>query len=465
MTRRRATGKAGWTLPTQHPGSTHTLLAPDSDGTQAALGTVRRTLLPGGLRVITEQIPTVRSVSVGVWAGVGSRDESASLAGATHYLEHLLFKRTARRDARAIAAEIDQVGGELNGFTTKELTCYYARVVDDALPVALDVLLDMVTGSLVTNDDVEAERDVVLEEIAMNDDDPGDTVHEMFTQGLWAPHPVGRPVLGTAESIEAMRPDQLRRWYRARYTPSSLVVAAAGNLEHTDVVRLVRQANVLGSLGAPDDARPAPPRSAAALGGLRLVASSGVAVRTRPTEQANVVLGYPGLPRDERRWPLAVLSSVLGDGSSSRLFQSVREQRGLAYSVYSFFASLADAGAFGVYVGCNPDKVGATLEVIAGEITGLRTGGIAEDELARAKGQLRGSLVLGLEDTGSRMTRLAKAELLSGELPSQSEVLRRIEAVTADEVNQLAEELFTHQASLAVVGPFDDDAPFHEALR
>lgn len=464
MTRRRTSGgAAGWALPAQQPGSTRTLLPADGDEFETALGTVRRTVLPGGLRVITEQIPTVRSVSIGVWAGVGSRDESPSLAGATHYLEHMLFKRTARRDARAIATEIDHVGGELNGFTTKELTCYYARVVDDALPVALDVLLDMVTGSLVTDADVDAERDVVLEEIAMNDDDPGDTVHEMFTQGLWASHPVGRPVLGTTESIEAMEPEQLRRWYRTRYVPSSLVVAAAGNLEHTAFVRLVRAANATGSLGSTHDVRPAPPR--AALGGSRPAVSSGVALRTRPTEQANLVLGYPGLPRDERRWPLAVLSSILGDGSSSRLFQSVRERRGLAYAVYSFFSSLADAGAFGVYVGCHPDKVAETLEVIAEEVAAMRTTGISQDELARAKGQLRGSLVLGLEDTGSRMTRLAKAELLSGELPAQSEVLRRIDAVTTQEVTSLAAELFSRPASLAVVGPFDDATPFYEAVR
>ena len=457
MTRRRVGAGAGWALPVQHPGTTHTLLSPAGEGIDQAIGTVRRTVLPGGLRVITEQLPTVRSVSLGVWAGVGSRDETPALAGATHFLEHLLFKRTARRDAAAIAAEIDEVGGELNGFTTKELTCYYARVVDEDLPVALDVLLDMVTASLVTDDDVVAERSVVLEEIAMNDDDPTDTVHELFTQGMWAPHPVGRPVLGTVESIEAMAGHQLRRWYKSRYVPSTLVIAAAGNLDHNTLVRLVRQAIAQGSLVVADDAHPAPPRTSVPES-VRVPAASAVTLSHRPNEQANVVLGVPGLPRDERRWPLAVLSSVLGDGTSSRLFQSVREERGLAYSVYSFFSSMADAGSFGVYVGCQPAKTEEALGVIRAELDSMRVDGITPAELSRAKGQLRGSLVLGLEDTSSRMSRLAKAELLSGELPSLSEVLRRIDAVTADDVHALADELFAHPLSLAVVGPYADEA-------
>ncbi len=463
MSRRRGGAGSGWSLPVQHPGTTHTLLSPAGEGIDQAIGTVRRTVLPGGLRVITEQLPTVRSVSLGVWAGVGSRDETPALAGATHFLEHLLFKRTARRDAAAIAAEIDEVGGELNGFTTKELTCYYARVVDEDLPTALDVLLDMVTASLVTDDDVDAERPVVLEEIAMNDDDPGDTVHELFSQAMWAPHPVGRPVLGTVESIETMPAHQLRLWYRTRYVPQNLVIAAAGNLEHNTLVRLVRQAIAQGTLAVSEDAHPAPARTAVPEGA-RVPTLSSVTVQQRPTEQANVVVGVPGLPRDERRWPLAVLSSVLGDGSSSRLFQSVREERGLAYSVYSFFTSLADAGSFGVYVGCQPAKAPEALGLIRAEIESVRAAGITEAELARAKGQLRGSLVLGLEDTSSRMSRLAKAELLSGELPSLSEVLRRIDTVTADQVHQLAEELFSHQLSLSVVGPFDDDSALRSAV-
>jgi len=297
----------------------------------------------------------------------------------------------------------------------------------------------------------------------MTDDDPGDSVHELFSQSMWSPHPIGRPVLGTVASIEHIPAHQLRLWYRTRYLPPNLVIAAAGNLEHTALVRLVRQATAQGTLAVTVDAHPAPPRVALPAGP-RVSAAPGVNLQHRSTEQANVVAGVPGLPRDERRWPLAVLSSVLGDGSSSRLFQSVREQRGLAYSVYSFFASLADAGSFGVYVGCQPAKVDEALGVIRAELDAVRADGITAAELARAKGQLRGALVLGLEDTSSRMSRLAKAELLSGELPSLSEVLRRIDAVTADEVHGLAEDLFSHPLSLAAVGPFDDDASLREAV-
>jgi predicted Zn-dependent peptidase len=463
VTSRRAGSPAGWALPVQHPGTTHTLLSPQDAGIDQALGTVRRTVLPGGVRVITEKLATVRSVSVGVWAGVGSRDETPALAGATHYLEHLLFKRTARRDALAIAAEIDAVGGELNGFTTKELTCYYARVVDEDVPVALDVLLDMVTSSLVTDDDVDAERHVVLEEIAMNADDPADSAHELFTQSMWGSSPVGRPVLGTAASIEALRPHQLRRWYRTRYTAPHLVVAAAGNLEHTALVRLVRASLAAAGLDAGDDSRPAPPRTAAG-STRRPRPRHGVHVIDRPAEQANVVVGVPGLPRDDRRWALALLSSVLGDGSSSRLFQSVREQRGLAYAVNSYFSSFADVGEFGVYVGCQPAKVGEVVGLVGAEMRAVAEHGITPLELARAKGQLRGGLVLGLEDTGARMTRLAKADLLSGELPSLSEVLRRIDTVTADEVHALAAELFAEPVSVAVVGPCDDDTVIRAAV-
>jgi predicted Zn-dependent peptidase len=462
VTARRGSTAAGWAIPAQHPGTTHTLLSPQQ-GIDQSLGTVRRTVLPGGVRVITEHLPTVRSASVGVWAGVGSRDESPALAGATHYLEHLLFKRTARRDALAIAAEMDAVGGELNGFTTKELTCYYARVVDQDVPLAVDVLLDMVTSSVVSDGDVEAERSVVLEEIAMNADDPADCAHEMFSQQMWGISPVGRPVLGTQRSIEAITPVQLRRWYRSRYVGPNLVVAAAGNIEHKALVRLVRQGLGSGNLRLDDEARPAPPRSASTPSS-RSRPRHGVLLDERSTEQANVVLGVPGLPRDDRRWTLAVLSSVLGDGSSSRLFQAVREQRGLAYSVNSFFTSLADVGELGVYVGCQPGKVDDAVGVIRAEIEAFVADGITPAELARAKGQLRGSLVLGLEDTGSRMTRLAKADLLTGELPSLSEVLRRIDAVTTDDVGSLAAHLLDEPLSLAVVGPFDDAARFTSAL-
>src|SRR5689334_21494366 len=293
---------------------------------------ISRTVLPGGLRVVTESLPTVRSAAFGIWAGVGSRDEGPDHAGATHYLEHLLFKGTSRRTALEISAAMDAVGGELNAFTGKEYTCYYARVLDADLPLAIDVLSDMVTSSTIESKDVDAERGVILEEIAMNEDDPSDTVHEAFVRQLFGDTPLGRPILGTVDSINGITRDQITEHYRARYTPDHLVVAAAGRLDHDAVVQHAEQAfgHVLD--GA---AQPAAPRLAgtpASLGEGR-----GVRLVSRGIEQANLVLGCAALSRtDERRFSLGVLNAALGGGMSSRLFQEVRENRGLAYSVYSF---------------------------------------------------------------------------------------------------------------------------------
>src|SRR6266702_1449743 len=310
--------------------------------------TVTRTVLPGGLRVITESLPAVRSAAFGIWAGVGSRDEGSAHFGATHYLEHLLFKGTRKRTALEISAAMDAVGGEMNAFTAKEYTCYYARVLDADLPLAIDVLSDMVTDSLIEPRDVDAERNVILEEIAMNDDEPSDTVHEAFTSRLFGDTPLGRPILGTVDSINAITRDQIFEHYEARYTPKHLVVAAAGNLAHDTVVDLVRQ-----SFGPALDraSEPARPR----LNGSPRPGEAGVGTKliSRGIEQANLVLGCEALARtDERRFALGVLNAAFGGGMSSRLFQEVREKRGLAYSVYSFSGQHADTGMWGIYVGC-----------------------------------------------------------------------------------------------------------------
>ena len=438
----------------QRPGTTRTLLRED-DGTLT-----RRTVLPGGLRVLTEAVPGVRSVAFGIWVGVGSRDESPSLSGATHYLEHLLFKGTWRRGALDISAAIDAVGGELNAFTAKEYTCYYARVLDEDLPLAVDVVSDMVTSSVVASSDVAAERDVVLEEIAMHDDDPGDTVHDVFAGRLWGDSPLGRPILGTVESIGSLSRTSLHGYYRRRYRSPRIVVAAAGSLDHARVVALVRSA--FGAAGfLDDDAEPAPPR----VGGRAPRAYGGVHLLERRTEQANLVLGVPGVSRtDPRRFALGVLNGALGGGMSSRLFQEVREKRGLAYSVYSYASQYADAGLLGVYVGCLPRKVDQVLDVCRDELGAVAARGITDEELARGKGQLRGALVLGLEDTGSRMSRIAKADLVYGELPGVGELLRRIDAVTLDDVRAVAADLLGRQPSLAVIGPFDDASRFDRAV-
>jgi predicted Zn-dependent peptidase len=419
---------------------------------------VSRTVLPGGLRVVTEFLPAVRSVALGIWVGVGSRDEDEAHAGATHYLEHLLFKGTKRRTALELSSEMDAVGGEMNAFTAKEYTCYYARVLDADLPLAVDVLSDMVTSSLIAPKDVDAERNVVLEEIAMNEDDPTDTVHEAFTAKLFGDTPLGHPILGTTDSIKRITRDQIFEHYQARYTSEHLVVAAAGNLDHDTVVELVRQA--FGDVLAPRaTAEPAPARLAGDQRGSQ--AGVGTTLISRGIEQANLVLGCEALARtDDRRFALGVLNAAFGGGMSSRLFQEVREKRGLAYSVYSFAGQHADTGMWGIYVGCLPSKADEVLAICAEEITRVVEGGLTDAELARGKGQLRGSIVLGLEDPSSRMSRLGKSELVYPRLEPVEEVLASIDAVTHDDIRAVAVDILTRPKALAVVGPFDDASAF-----
>src|SRR6204780_5121693 len=419
---------------------------------------VQRTVRAGGLGVITESLPAVRSAALGIWAGVGSGGEGLEHAGATHYLEHLLFKGTGRRTALEISSAMDAVGGEMNAFTAKEYTCYYARVLDSDLPLAVDILSDMITSSLITPKDVDAERDVVLEEIAMNEDDPSDTAHEAFTAKLFGDTPLGRPILGTTDSINAITRDQIFEHYRARYSPEHLVVAAAGNLDHDTVVELVRQAfgAVLATRAA---AEPAPAR----LAGDQPVsqAGAGTTLVSRSIEQANLVLGCEALARtDDRRLALGALKAAFGGGMSSRLFQEVREKRGLAYSVYSFAGQHADTGMWGIYVGCLPAKADEVLAICAEEIGKLVDHGLTDAELARGKGQVRGSIVLGLEDPSSRMSRLGKSELVYPRLEPVEEVLASIDAVTHDDIRAVAADILTRPKALAVVGPFDDASAF-----
>ncbi|MEV4702693.1 pitrilysin family protein [Actinoplanes sp. NPDC049316] len=415
---------------------------------------VRKTVLPSGLRIITEAIPTTRSASLGVWVGVGSRDETPALSGASHFLEHLLFKGTEKRSALDISAEIEAVGGETNAFTTKEYTCYYARVLDADLPLAVDVICDAVANSVLAPADVETERGVILEEIAMHDDEPGDEVHDVFTEALFgADTPLGRLISGTEATISPMTRTQINRFYRSRYKAPQIVITAAGNLEHGKVVRLIRRAlagTPLDTPGEPAALRPVTRHK---------VKPPTTAVRHRDTEQAHLVLGCEGIGRlDERRFALGVLNNVLGGGMSSRLFQEIREKRGLAYSVYSYGSQYSDAGVFAVYAGCAPGKAEEVLALIRAELATVAAEGITAAELARGKGMVKGSYVLGLEDTGSRMSRLAKSELLYGDLMSVDELLAEVDAVTLDDVNKLAADLFAKPMSLAVVGPFDDGA-------
>jgi len=414
--------------------------------------TVRRSVLPGGVRVLTEAVPGLRSVSVGAWVGVGSRDERDGHHGATHFLEHLLFKGTPRRSALDIAEAFDAVGGEANAATGKESTCYYARVLDADLPMAVDVIADMVTSAELDPAELETERGVILEELAMNDDDPSDVAHERFATAVLGEHPLGRPIGGTPDTIKAVPREAVWDHYREHYRSAGLVVTAAGSVDHDALCAQVLDAVVAGGWSVQEGVAPVARRRTddawAPATGTELVVP-------RPTEQANVILGGVGLTStDERRYALSVLGAVLGGGMSSRLFQEVRERRGLAYSVYSFSSGHADTGLFGLYAGCAPGKVEEVERLMVAEWERLASEPMTPGELARSIGQLSGGLVLGMEDSGSRMNRLGKAELVQGELTSLSESLERIRAVTAAEVTELAAELLARPRSVVRVGPF-----------
>ena len=419
---------------------------------------VRRSVLPGGVRVLTEAMPGQRSATIGFWVGVGSRDEAPGQHGSTHFLEHLLFKGTRRRTAMEIASAFDEVGGESNAATAKESTCYFARVLDTDLPMAIDVIADMITGAVLDPQEMEQERDVILEEIAMDSDDPTDVAHENFVAAVLGTHPLGRPIGGTPDAIRAVARDSVWDHYRRYYRPDELVITAAGGLDHDVVCGLVVDA--LHSAGWSLEADAAPvqrrPTDRAAITG-----TAGLHVVKRPVEQANIIMGCPTIvATDARRFVMSVLNAVLGGGMSSRLFQEVREKRGLVYSTYSFASSYADAGYFGMYAGCTPSKVRQVLELLGAELDKLAEGGISDEELRKAVGQLCGGIVLALEDTGSRMSRLGRAELVSGEYQDIDETLRQIKAVTAADVQQLARELAAAPRTITVVGPFEETETF-----
>ncbi|MEV2226123.1 M16 family metallopeptidase [Nocardia vinacea] len=421
---------------------------------------VRRTVLPGGLRVVTEHVPGVRSASIGVWVGVGSRDEGPTVAGAAHFLEHLLFKATPTRSALDIAQAMDAVGGELNAFTAKEQTCYYAHVLDEDLPLAVDMVSDVVLNGLCRAEDVDVERQVVLEEIAMRDDDPEDLVGDAFLSALFGDHPIGRPVIGSIETIEAMNAAQLRGFHLRRYRPDRMVVAVAGNVEHDHTVELVHRAF------APrldPTAEPARRRE----GRFRPHSAPELHWNHRDSEQAHLAFGVRAFGRHEgeRRWPLSVLNTVVGGGLSSRLFQRIREERGLAYSVYSSVDTFADTGAFSVYIGCQPENLGKVATLARGVLEEIAANGITDAECARAKGSLRGGLVLGLEDSASRMNRIGRSELSYGNHRSVSETLTRIDAVTTDEVSAIARTLLARPFAASVAGPYRRTRDLPAAVR
>jgi predicted Zn-dependent peptidase len=406
-----------------------------------------RTTLDSGVTVVTEHMAEVRSVSVGFWFDVGSRDEPDDLAGTSHFLEHLLFKGTETRSAKDIADIFDAVGGDLNAFTSKEYTCYYARVLDDDLPMATEVLSDMLTRSTIDAGEFESERKVILEEIAMHEDAPDELVHDLFFRSVWKEHALARPVLGYNETISGVERDRVASYWQNRYSPENLVVAAAGSVDHDALTERVE------ALFAKREGRtlrdgPSP-------------VMRGVAeVHKRPTEQAHIVFGTEGVARDDDdRHALAVIDTVLGGGMSSRLFQEIREKRGLAYSVFSYRLMFADTGAFAVYAGTTPHNAETVMDIVRGEIASIVSDGITEAELERAKGHLKGSLVLSSEDPGSRMNRLGRQQITTGEILSVDDMIERFEGVGMDEVRRVAARVLgSGRYSVTVLGPFEEGA-------
>jgi predicted Zn-dependent peptidase len=408
-----------------------------------------RTSLDSGIRVLTEKMPSVRSVAFGAWVGAGSRDEQPELSGATHFLEHLLFKGTPSRTAQEIAESFDAVGGDVNAFTAKEFTCFYARTLDEDLDMSIEVIADMIQNSLIRSEDVDAERQVVLEEISMHEDAPDDIVHDLFTETIWGDHPLGRRVQGRSETIEAMDREEVDAYWRLHYKPGNLVIAAAGSLEHDHVVEGVQKAFKNAPAGPQR-----PPRS----GDEAPPFHGRTHVLKRPTEQAHIVYGGAGVSRnDPRRWAVGVLNLVLGGGMSSRLFQEIREKRGLVYSVYSGHSSFAESGLLTVYAATGPERIEEVLTLIRREISSVLDSGITQVELDRGKGALKGGIVLGLEDTSSRMSRLGKGELCHGEILTPDEMIARIDALALEDIQTAAQETLGAQPwALSIVGPAGD---------
>ena len=424
--------------------------------------TVRRTVLASGLRIVTEEIPTVRSAAFGIWVNVGSRDESLKVAGASHFLEHLLFKGTKRRSALEISSSIEAVGGEMNAFTSKEYTCFYARVIDKDLPLAIDVISDLITSSLGKSSDVEAERKVVLEEISMRDDDPADLVHELFAETFYGDTTLGRSILGTTKSIKSLSRTAVFNYYKKRYLPEDIVVAVAGNIRHQQVVDQIIAAlsrdEFLDRTEKKFNLRPSQE--------FNRKPKRNVGLINRKTEQAHIVLGMPGVNRDDkRRFAMGVLSAALGGGMSSRLFQEIREKRGLAYSVYSYAQQFAGSGFLALYAGSTPSKAVEVIKIMRGVLEDVASNGLTSEELIKAQGAVSGSLVLGQEDTGSRMSRIGKSELIYGQVLSFDEILREISAVDSAAIAKLASEVLGSAPSLAIVGPFAKRSIFEKAMK
>jgi predicted Zn-dependent peptidase len=402
-----------------------------------------RDVLDNGLRLITESMPHVRSVTIGVWLTRGSRHESDERSGIAHFVEHMLFKGTDTRTAEDIAQSIDSIGGQLDAFTAKEYASYYIKVLDEHLPLAVDLLSDIVLRPAFVADEIEREKKVILEEIKMVEDTPDDLVHELFTQYFWEGHPLGRPILGSKETVEALTRDALREYFAGAYVGSNIIISAAGNFEHAQVRELVESA--FGGVVAQGEP----------LNGTPPAVMSPAITKTKELEQSHICLGTSCYPqKHDDRYVTYILNTVLGGSMSSRLFQNVREKRGLAYSVFSGISAYRDAGNLTIYAGCANDAVEEVVDLCVAELRGLKQAPVSDSELRRAKDHLKGSLMLSLENTASRMSHLARQEIYFERHFGLDETLAGVESVTAQDVQRVADDLFSNGALAAtVVGP------------
>lgn len=404
---------------------------------------MKKTQLKNGLRVVMEKIPTCRSVSFGIWVKTGSRNESPERGGISHFIEHMLFKGTERYSAKDIAEQFDAIGGNVNAFTSKEYTCYYAKVLDEHLPIAVDVLSDMFFRSLFDAEELRKEKNVIVEEISMYEDTPDDMVHDLVSQAAYGVHPLALPILGTEEQLRAMESEHLREYMREHYTIENTVISVAGNIDDQVIELLEKYFGDFSNRG-----NSSPLAAPDFLGELKF--------HRKKTEQNHICLSFPGLPvGDDKQYAMVLLNNAIGGGMSSRLFQEIREKRGLAYSVYSYHSSHADSGLFTVYAGTAPRQTKEVLDLTKEILHDVSVNGITASELGKGKEQLKGSLILSLESTGSRMNRLGKNELMLGRHYSLDEMIARIEAVTMDDVNQVLKGMFSQPFSLAMVGSSD----------
>jgi predicted Zn-dependent peptidase len=405
-----------------------------------------REVLPSGLRLVTEQMPHVRSVSIGVWLTRGSRHEPGEQNGIAHFVEHMLFKGTATRTQEEIAQTIDSLGGHMDAFTAKEYAGYFIKVLDEHLPVAVDILSDIIIHPVFADDELEREKKVILEEIKMVEDTPDDLVHELFSEHFWEGHPIARPILGTTDSVRAMTPAVLRKYFQSTYCASNLVVVVVGNIAHASVRELVTP--VFKTL----------PRVGEALVDSAPSVVPNICIRHKDLEQSHVCLGTTGYPQDhEDRYTSYVLNTILGGSMSSRLFQNVREKRGLAYTVYSGMSAYRDTGSMVVYAGCANDAVHELIDVVVSELKEIKRDSLLVEELARAKDHLKGSLMLGLESTSSRMSNLARQEIYFDRYHDLDETLAGIDKVTGEDVQRVAGNLFFDGGlSATVVGAVNE---------